>query len=161
MSRTNPTRVLQDVETEEVLHVLTPKIRRHRQPFTMIFCDALLALLCSEGRRNEDDSGMTLVHLRVLLYLLGSTEYENRLERYVTEIADDLEHDRSTVSKALDLLEERDLIRRTSAGAGRPFTIDVHPALAFRGKAGQRAAVLREQWADRRVPAALTWTPRR
>jgi hypothetical protein len=161
MSRTNPTRVLQDVETEEVLHVLTPKIRRHRQPFTMIFCDALLALLCTEGRRDEDDSGMTLVHLRVLLYLLGSTEYENRLERFVTEIADDLDHDRSTVSKALDFLEERDLIRRTSGGPGRPFMIDVHPALAFRGKAGQRAAVLREQWADVRVPAALAWTPRR
>ncbi len=161
MSRTNPTRVLQDVETEEVLHVLTPKIRRHGQPFTMIFCDALLALLCTEGRRDEDDSGMTLVHLRVLLYLLGSTEYENRLERFVTEIADDLDHDRSTVSKALDFLEERNLIRRTSAGSGRPFMIDVHPALAFRGKAGQRAAVLREQWADVRVPAALAWTPRR
>ncbi len=161
MSRTNPTRQLQDVETEEVLHVLTPKIRRHRQPFTMIFCDALLALLCTEGRRDEDDSGMTLVHLRVLLYLLGSTEYENRLERFVTEIADDLDHDRSTVSKALDFLEERDLIRRTSAGARRPFVIDVHPALAFRGKAGQRAAVLREHWADVRVPAALAWMPRR
>ena len=118
MSRPNPTRTLQDVETEEVLHVLTPKIRRHRQPFTMIFCDALLALLSTEGRRDEDDSGMTLVHLRVLLYLLGSTEYENRLERFVTEIADDLGHDRSTVSKALDFLEERDLIRRTSAGPG-------------------------------------------
>ena len=81
MPRANPTRLLQDVETEEVLHVLTPKVRRHRQPFTMIFCDALLALLCTEGRRDEDDSGMTLVHLRVLPYLLGCTEYEKRPER--------------------------------------------------------------------------------
>jgi hypothetical protein len=159
MSRANPTRLLQDVETDEVLHVLTPKVRRHRQPFTMIFCDALLALLGTEGRRHVDDSGMTLVHLRVLLYLLGATGYENRLERFVTEIADDLKHDRSTVSKALDFLEERHLIRRTTNGPGRPFTVDVHPALAFRGKAGQRAAVLHEHWADVRLPAALTWTP--
>ena len=161
MSRPNPTRTLQDVETEEVLHVLTPKIRRHRQPFTMIFCDALLALLSTEGRRDEDDSGMTLVHLRVLLYLLGSTEYENRLERFVTEVADDLDHDRSTVSKALDFLEERDLIRRTSAGTGRPFTIDVHPALAFRGRTGQRARVLRELWSEVREPVVLIRRGRR
>jgi hypothetical protein len=160
MSRANPTHVLEDMETGEVIHAVFPKVRRHRQPFTMIFCDALLALLSTEGRRHQDDSGMTLVHLRVLLYLLGSTEYENRLERFVTEIAYDLEHDRSTVSKALDFLEERDLIRRTPAAPGRPFTIDVHPALAFRGRAGQRAAVLRERWADVRFPAALAWTPR-
>ena len=160
MTRANPTRLLQDMETEEVIHVLTPKIRRHKQPFTMIFCDALLALLCTEGRSDTDDSGLTLVHLRVLLYLLGSVEYKNRLERFVIEIADDLKHDRSTVSKALDLLEEREIIRRTPNGHGRPFTIDVHPALAFRGKAGQCAAVLHERWADVRRPAALTWSPR-
>ncbi|SOC50159.1 MarR family protein [Blastococcus aggregatus] len=160
MTRANPTRLLQDVETEEVIHVLTPKVRRHRQPFTMVFCDALLALLCTEGRRHPDDTGLTLVHVRVLLYLLASAEYENRLERFVIEIADDLKHDRSTVSKALDLLEERELIRRTPNGHGRPFIIDIHPALAFRGKAGQRAAVLHECWADVRMPAALIWTPR-
>lgn len=157
MTRANPTRLLQDVETEEVLHVLTPKVRRHRQPFTMVFCGALLALLCTEGRRHEDDDPMRPVHWRVLLYLLASTEYENRLDRFVTEIAEDLDNDRSTVSKALDFLEERHLIRKTSNGPGRPFTIDVHPALAFRGKAGQRAAVLHQLWADVRVPAALTW----
>ncbi len=77
----------------------------------------------------------------------------------MVEIADDLKNDRSTVNKALDFLEEHALIRRTSNGHGRPFTIDVHPALAFRGKAGQRAAVLHKHWADVRVPAALTWTP--
>ena len=58
------TRVLQDLETEEVIHVLTPQVRRHSQPFTMVFCDALLDLLCTEGRRHEGDGGMTLVHLR-------------------------------------------------------------------------------------------------
>jgi hypothetical protein len=155
MSLANPAHLLEDVETGEVIHAVFPRVRRHRQPFTMVFCDALLALLHSEGRRHEGDTGMTLVHLRVLLYILGSSAYENRLERFVTEIADDLDHDRSTVSRALDFLEERDLIRRTSTGQGRPFTIDVHPALAFRGKAGQRAAVLHAHWADVRLPAAL------
>jgi DNA-binding MarR family transcriptional regulator len=156
MTHEHATRQLQDVETGETLHTLTPQIKRHKQPFTMVFCDPLLSLLCTEGRRHDDDSGMTLVHLRVLLYLLASTGYENRLERFVIEIADDLGHDRSTVSKALDLLEERELIRRTPAAAGRPFTIDVHPALAFRGRTGQRARVLRELWADVRKPVVLS-----
>jgi DNA-binding transcriptional ArsR family regulator len=159
MSRITPTRLLQDVETEEVIHVLVSQPRRHCQPFTMVFCSAFLALLCTDGRRHEDDDGMRPVHWRVLLYLLASVEYKNRLDRFVTEIADDLGNDRSTVSKALDALEERQLIRKTSNGQGRPLTIDVHPALAFRGKAGQRAAVLREHWSDVPVPAALTWTP--
>ncbi len=74
MSRAHHTRQLQDVETEEVLHVLTPQVRRHRQPFTMVFCDALLALLCTEGRRFEEDDAMRPVHWRVLLYLLASVE---------------------------------------------------------------------------------------
>jgi hypothetical protein len=159
MSRANPTHLLEDVETGDVIHAVFPRVRRHRQPFTMIFCDTLLDLLRTEGRRHEEDDPMRPVHWRVLLYLLASTEYKNRLDRFVIEIADDLGNDRSTVSKALDLLEERELIRRTSNGHGRPFTIDVHPALAFRGKAGQRAAVLHERWADVRMPAALTWTP--
>jgi hypothetical protein len=156
MSRDKPTHQLQDVETEEIIHAVFPKIRRHKQQFTIVFCGPLLALLGTEGRRSEDDEPMRPVHWRVLLYLLGASEYKNRLQRFVTEIAEDLGNDRSTVSKALDLLEERDLIRKTSNGPGRPFTIDVHPALAFRGKAGQRAAVLHEHWADVRMPAALT-----
>lgn len=155
MPNANPTHLLRDVETEDVIHAVFPVVRRHRQPFTMVFCDALLALLCTEGRRHEDDEPMRPVHWRVLLYLLAGSAYENRLDRFVSEIAEDLGNDRSTVSKALDFLEERHLIRRTSNGAGRPFTIDVHPALAFRGKAGQRAAVLHEHWADVRTPAVL------
>src|SRR3954452_16208740 len=161
MTPEHATRQLPDVETGETLYALTPKIRRHQQPFTMVFCDALLSLLRTEGRRQDHDSPLTLVHLRVLLYLLGSTGYENRLERFVIDIAEDLGHDRSTVSKALDLLEERELIRRTPAAPGRPFTIDVHPALAFRGRTGQRARVLRELWADVRKPAVLTRKSRR
>ena len=96
----------------------------------------------------------------MLLYLLASTGYENQLERFVITIADDLGHDRSTVSKALDFLEDRDLIRRSPPASGRPFTIDVHPALAFRGRTGQQARVLRERWADVRMPAALVGPPR-
>lgn len=66
-------------QTREVYgHVLVKEqARRHAQPFTMVFCDALLALLSTEGRRDESDSRFTLVHMRVLLYLLASVQYLN------------------------------------------------------------------------------------
>jgi DNA-binding MarR family transcriptional regulator len=159
MPRAHPIRTLQDKDTEEVIHVAFPKVRRHRQAFTMVFCSPLLALLCTEGRRHEDDDAMRPVHWRVLLYLLASTEYENRVDRFVTEIAEELGNDRSTVSKALQVLQERDLIHMNPNGSGRPTTIHVHPALCFRGKAGQRAAALHEHWSDVPLPVALSWTP--
>lgn len=155
MSPAHTARALVDLETEEIVHVAFPRVRRHHQPFTLLFGDALLALLSTEGRRDEQDKPMRPVHWRVLLYLLASMGYENRLERYVSEIADDLDNDRSTVSKALQSLEDRDLLYVEPRRSGRPLVIHVHPALAFRGKPGQRAAVLSGVWPDLTVPAPL------
>ncbi|HEX2075368.1 MAG TPA: helix-turn-helix domain-containing protein [Geodermatophilus sp.] len=160
MSRTNPTRMLQDVETEEVLHVLTPKVRCHRQPFTMIFCDALLALLCTVGRRHEDDDPMRPVHWRVLLYLLASAEYKNRLDRFVTEIADELNNDRSTVSKALDLLEERESRRPLLTTAATPVIASSSCCTPGRIRcgAGRRTRVCGELLAGR-ARSNRCWVP--
>src|SRR5947209_15712888 len=58
MSHAHAARALRDVETDEVVHVAFPKVRRHRQPFTLLFGDALRALLVTEGRGHEDDQPM-------------------------------------------------------------------------------------------------------
>lgn len=161
MSPAHTARILRDVETEEVVHVAFPKVRRHHQPFTLLFGDAMLGLLRSEGRTDTENKPMRPVDWQLLLYVVASAEYENRLERYVTEIAEELDKDRSTISRALQSLESRELIYVEPRRPGRPLTIHLHPALAFRGKAGQRAAVLHEQWAEAPVPAALRGSPPR
>jgi DNA-binding transcriptional ArsR family regulator len=159
MSHAHAARALRDVETDEVVHVAFPKVRRHRQPFTLLFGDALRALLVTEGRGHEDDQRMRPVDWQLLLYVVASAEYENRLERYVTEIAEEPKKDRSTISKALQSLEARELVYVEPRRPGRHLTMHLHPALAFRGKAGQRAAVLNEIWPNIPVPAPLRWVP--
>ncbi len=144
---------------EEMLGLFSPE-QRHYEQFTMVFCIPLLTLLVNEGRRHEDDTALRPVHWRLLWWVIASTGYENQLTGYVSDIARQLGNDRSTISKAIDVLKDRGLIRTFREGAGRPLTIRVHPALCFRGKARQRAAVLDEYWSDAPHPPLLGgWTP--
>jgi DNA-binding transcriptional ArsR family regulator len=157
--RTSTTRELQDVHTGEVVYAISPNIRRHHEQFTMVFCDPLRTLLATEGRRHEWDSALRPVHWRLLWWVIASISYENRIDRYVSDIARELGNDRSTVSKALHVLQDRELIRTDREGPGRPLTIRIHPALCFRGKAEQRAGVFDEHWGHASLPAALGgWT---
>ncbi|MGR7027237.1 hypothetical protein [Geodermatophilus sp. URMC 62] len=155
MPTSHPSRRLKDLDTDEVHYIAVRAVPRHRQAFTLLFCAPLLMLLRTEGRRHEGDEPLRPVHLRVLLYLVATCGYENQVQRHVSDIADDLGHDRSTVSRALLALRERALVR-TESVAGRPLTIHLHPALCFRGKPAQRAAALRDHWDDAPMPAALS-----
>jgi DNA-binding transcriptional ArsR family regulator len=159
MSHQRSARPLVDAETGEVVHVAFPRVRRHHEPFTLLFGGSMLALLRSEGRTDAEDKPMRPVDWQLLLYVVASAEYENRLERYVTEIAKDLGKDRSTISKALQSLEARELVYVEPRRPGRPLAVHLHPALAFRGKAGQRAAVLNEHWSDLPLPGPLRRSP--
>ena len=149
------TRELKDVHTGEVVYAISPNIQRHHEQFTMVFCEPLLTLLATEGRRQKRDSALRPVHWRLLWWVIASISYENRIDRYVSDIARELGNDRSTVSKALNVLRDRELIRTDREATGRPLTIRIHPALCFRGKAKQRAGVFDEYWNHAPFPAAL------
>jgi hypothetical protein len=64
---------------------------RHTEPFTIIFQEALLALLATDGKTEQTDFPLRPLDWRVLLYLIASCEYGNRVNRFNTEIALDLE----------------------------------------------------------------------
>ncbi|SOC47830.1 MarR family protein [Blastococcus aggregatus] len=158
--RGSTTRELRDMHTGEVVLAITPKAQLHYEQFTLVFCHPMQTLLLTQGRRHERDSALRPVHWRLLWWVIASISYENRIDRYVADIARDLGNDRSTVSKALRVLQDRGLIRTHREGPGRPLTILIHPALCFRGKAKQRAAVFREHWGNTPLPPALGgWTP--
>jgi hypothetical protein len=159
MRSPHPTRRLKDLDTDEVHFVAVRNIPRHSQQFTLVFCEPLLMLLRTEGRRNEGDAALRPVDLRVLLFLISTCGYENQLRWHVSDIATALGHDRSTTSRALRALQDRSLIRVSNTA--RPLTIYLHPALCFRGKPAQRAAALRDYWSDIPFPATLAgdWLP--
>jgi hypothetical protein len=136
-----PKREIVDTETGELHFAAFHKTPRHRIGFTMLFQDATLTLL------TEHATTLTALHLRVLLYLLATTEFENQVALHVTEIAAALGHDRSATSRALSTLEGIGVIRRKPQPGNRPDQIVIDPHLAFRGKVGQKNKLLAQQWA--------------
>lgn len=125
-------------EGQEVKYVAVVRPRTHKEGFTMLFQQGLLDLVCNPETR------LSSTEWRLLAYLCGTMEYENQTEQYVSEMAQALGQDRSTVSKALDRLELRGLVQRLPGVGRRPGVVLVNPLLAFRGRVGQRARVLRE-----------------
>jgi len=126
-----------NVETGEVHLVGVIKRPRHTEAFSLFFQDQLLDLLGDRKLR------LSALEWKLLLLLISSMEYENTLDAHISELASDIGHERSAVSKALTKLEVAGLIQRQKMGGTRPRRIRVDPALAFRGTFGQRAAALK------------------
>ena len=120
-----------------------PTTPGHTDPFTLLFLGPLQRLLEDEGK------DLTRIELRVLLYLICSADYGNTLYLYVSEAAEKLEHDRSSISKALATLTALALIhvQRDPRGGRSRYTLS--PDLSFRGTAPKRAT-LRRIWHGRR-----------
>ena len=161
MTRQNPaakaTTPYLNLETGETRLVeIARKPPVHDQAFTMLFNEALLAVLENDGRSEPSDEPFSKLDYRVLLFLVACTDFGNRQEWFVVEIARALGHDRSSVSRSLAKLQQRGLLKMHPQGYGRPFVFLLQPRLAFRGKSSQKAAALREHWRDADGPGALT-----
>ncbi len=126
-----------NVETGEIQLVGVIKRPRHKESFSLLFQEALLALLADTNLR------LSALEWKLLLLLISSMEYENTLDAHISELAGRIGHERSAVSKALTKLEGAGLIKRQDMGGTRPRRILVDPALVFRGTSGQRAAALK------------------
>ena len=132
-----------NTETGEVHLVAIAQRRLHTQPFVMLFQDTTLDLLLNRGRT------LTALEWRVLIYMLATATYVNNVEGYICEIATELGHDRSSVSKALRVLEKLELIHRGLSIGNRPQPMQIDPNLAFRGTATQRGEMLQHGWPPR------------
>lgn len=137
-------RPFQDLTTGDVHVVAVRSTPRHKEPFTIVFQKPLYDLLVANGKVGETDTPLKPLDWRVLLYLVVSCGYENRLDRFKTEIANDLHHDAGSVTKSLTRLEARGLIQLIDNNPGRPWTIVLNPDLFFRGRKGQRDRVSKE-----------------
>lgn len=126
-----------NVETGEIHLVGVIKRPRHTEAFSLLFQEALLALLADTNLR------LSALEWKLLLLLISSMEYENTLDAHISELAEGIGHERSAVSKALTKLEGAGLIKRQHMGGTRPRRILVDPAFVFRGTFGQRAAALK------------------
>lgn len=130
---------LRDVDSGELHIVGVMKRRLHKDPFTMVFCEELAALI------TDADAQMSQLQWKVLMYLIAVVEYENAVDITITDIARAIGHDRSSVSRALRRLEALDLVHRvTGRGTRRQILLDPH--LVFRGREPQRAQMLKAGW---------------
>ena len=153
-------RELADVSTGEVI-LLRDAARppRHGDAFTMLFQKDLLALVCSPVGVN-----LTALQLRVLLGVWSLVGFDNLMPLNVTDLARRLGAHRTSVSRALGVLERLDLLRilepgaaatasATGSGAAGPVDVGarhlrVNPHISYRGRVGQRRdAVARDTWA--------------
>lgn len=90
--------------------------------------------------------GLTFVEWRVLLYLVAAAKAGTNVAPVAraAKIADDLGHDRGSVSRALKALEGMNLIRRGMEASGAQVA-EVNPHVAFRGTSKQRGVAM-AQW---------------
>jgi MarR family len=113
---------------------------RFKVPFVLLFQKELLTVLKTVGR---DLSG---VQWSVLLLIMATTPFGNVSEKYVTELAAELDHPRSVVSKAITVLVGRQLITRTAGEGSRPAKLMLDPHLAFRGNVRERSEIIGTAW---------------
>ena len=70
---------------------------------------------------------------KVLLLLLGNLEFENWIKISITEIANQINIDRSNASKAIKILEQKEIIERGKK-IGRFYEFRLSPYLCWKGK---------------------------
>jgi hypothetical protein len=140
---------LRDLDSGELHYVGVMKRRRHKEPFTMIFCEELARLIADQSAQ------LSQLQWKLFMYLLAIVEYENVVEASVVELAQAVECDRSSASRALRALEALALIHREPARGTRPRRILLDPHLVFRGVEPQRARMLAAGW----PPVALAGAP--
>lgn len=108
------------------------------QPFVRVFQPELLRVL--------RDGQLTRTELGVLLWLIANANYSNTVAITVVALAGKLDRDRTTVSRALKTLGERDYVRRSRNERGVPEML-ISPWIAWKGGANRRAAALM-RWAS-------------
>jgi DNA-binding MarR family transcriptional regulator len=139
----------ENVETGELHLVAFAKRRLHKEPFVMLFQAALRELIVGDGRV------MSSLHWKLYLYLISACGYGNKVEITIKDLAAAVGYDRSSVSRALPILEGLGLIHRDARRGNLPRRIWIHPEVAFRGKAAQLDAMLDRGWPPRSEAEAL------
>ena len=132
---------LRDEDTGNLHVIAVRRPRTHNGEYALIFQEPLLHLL-------KVGKSLTRSELLVWTLLTARMTYPNVVESTITRLAEDVDRERSVVSKALKALQAREMVLRV--GPGR-FLVD--PRLAFRGRAGQRDDALKdwhERWDRRR-----------
>jgi len=83
------------------------------------------------------------VTCKMLLYLLTVVRYDNRVDRTIAEICEDLEYKRSQVSQSLRELEDSKIIMRIEhPDDKRKFIIILNPLQSWKGDIGLRAKMI-------------------
>lgn len=144
-------RLLADTSTGEVL-VLRDRAPapRHGEPFTILFQQELLAVICSPA-----GATLTSLQLRVLLTIWSLVGYDNHMVLNISDLARRLGSQRASVSRAVAALQRHGLVRVPEAGPGGVRELRVNPHITFRGRVGERrAAVTRDVWAPRGAEVA-------
>lgn len=78
---------------------------------------------------------LKLMELRVLLYLIGTMGYQNKLDFKTVDVAEALGTRGTNVSRALTHLSKKNILIRVVTG--KSYSYSLNPNLGFKGKSGE------------------------
>ena len=79
------------------------------------------------------DKNLTKESLRILMFLMARLDFENWIQITQNEIADALDINKGNVSKAVSLLEAKDILLR-GPKIGRSYAFRLNPNYGWKGK---------------------------
>ena len=124
-----------ELETAKVTVIVQKDIPKYSDKFTILFQAVNLNLI----------KRMKPITTKLLFYFCAIVQYENKIDRTITEMMEDLNYSRPSISIALKELEEMNIVYREAySDDKRRFIFRLNPLQSWKGKPAERIKAMQK-----------------